>query len=203
MKGKTTMAKQKVVMTAHAKALASIKIDADHPALAWFNKYLPNFDRWGVDKLGSVPTPAMIAVATVTCKKAAGVECVNVAMAVRPEGVQVSQYLNASGAEGAAHNHLGTLVKGGIFAAIDRGAKVKCAQLTEYGAAEINKLLIARGLKAAPKVSKPKAVKVTRPRNKKAAPTEALVADQPVSEPVSEAPVSETALADLAAHFNS
>lgn len=189
------MAKQ--VISFHAKALSAIKVDAEHPALQWAKKYVPNFDKWGVDNLGSWPTPAMWAVATVTCKKAPGIECVNVAMALRPEGVQVPQYLNAAHAEGAAHNHLGTLVKGGLFSPIERGAKVKRAELTEYGVAEVNKLLIARGLKAAPKAAKP--VKVKAKANKKPAPvTEPVTEVQPIAEPV-----TETALTDLAAHFNS
>jgi hypothetical protein len=193
-------------LTDHEKALAAVKVAADHPKLGWFNQYVANFERWGVERVGTLPTPAMITVATVTCKKTPGIEAVNVAMALRPEGVMVSQYLNAAGAEGAAHNHLKALVNAGLFSPIERGAKVKRAELTSKGAAEIERLLIVHGFKAAPKV-KAGAVKVARKRNAKPAPVEAPVTDAPVDAPVTDAPVdapvTETALTDLAAHFNS
>lgn len=161
-------------LTTHERALAAIKVDADHPKLGWVNQYRANFDKWGVERLGSWPTPAMWAVATVTCKKSPGVEAVNVAMAQRPEGVQVPQYEALSGAMGAAHNHLGTLVsKNGItniFDEIPRGTKVKCATITEKGMAEIDRLLISHGFKAVPKVKAVKPVKVQRKANAKPAP---------------------------------
>jgi hypothetical protein len=166
LKGKTTMAKK---LTDHERALAAIKVAVDHPKLGWFEQFKANFERWGVERVGTLPTPAMITVATVTCKKTPGIEAVNVAMALRAEGVMVSQYLNAAGAEGAAHNHLKALVNAGLFDPIARGAKVKRATITGKGAAEIDRLLIAHGFKAAPKV-KAGTVKVSRPRNKKAAP---------------------------------
>jgi hypothetical protein len=195
-------------LTVHEKALASIKIEADHPSLAWFKKFEPNWAKWGVDLLGSVPTPAMLAVATATCKNSPGIEGVNVAMANRPEGVKVSQYLNAAGAEGAAHNHLNTLVKGGIFDPIPRGAQVKCATLTEYGLNEVKRLMIAKGMLAAPKAKPakaPAAVKVARKRNKAPAPA---AAETPASEAPSPTegttslPATVEAIAALADHFN-
>ena len=186
----------------HEKALSGIKVDADHAALAWFEPFKANWAKWGVELLGSVPTPAMLTVATVTVKKLSpGLEAVNVAMACRPEGVRVSQYLNAAGAEGAAHNHLKALCNAGIFDAIPNGAKTKFATLTEQGISEVNRLMVVKGLKAAPKV---KVVKVARKRN--ATP----VAEVPVEQPVNEAPAADVPQAvtpeqfqALAAQFNS
>lgn len=195
-------------LTLHETALRDIgkKVDGDHSALRWFDQYRPVFTGPLAETVGSEPTPAMLMVATVTVKHSPGLEAVNIALALRPEGVKVKQYLNVSGAEGAAHNHFtgpNGLCQQGILEPQPKGASPKFGRLTEYGVKVVNEVMVARGYVTAPKAKKAAPVKVTRKRNAKAVPAETPASEAPA---VTEAPTAEVAapadLAALAEHFN-
>lgn len=206
-------------LTFTERTLASVKVDADNPLLTW---YAPFIAAWPVDQCGSVPTPAMLAVAALFKKHGAGREAVWHAMTLRPEGATVQQFLRSGVANGTAHNHLKALCDAGYFErskAPGPGQAITFhAAITEAGAAKLNELMVVAGLKKAPKVLagiKAKAAKVSRKANKAkaaveaasvavgaavaAGATEPAVAAHADAEPVAGA----DALEQLAAHFNS
>lgn len=197
-------------LSVNERVLKSVNVDMQHQLTSY---YQPFVDGWQVERMGSVPTPAMFAAAALFTKRGAGREAGWHAMALRPEGVTVAQYLATGIANGTAHNHLKALVTAGYFdrhkAAGAGNAITFTATFTEAGERALNDRLIAAGLRKAPKASKP--VKVKAKANKAKAKPEATPAVDPEGalleqvEHAQAAPeaASPEALAALAAQFNS
>jgi hypothetical protein len=195
------MAKQ---LTLHEAALKRVVVN--NAAIAWFQPFVANWANLPVS-VGSCPSPEMFTIAAAFAKRGAGRESAFTAMNLRPEGCSVQQHGTAFDS-GPAKNHYRDLWRAGYFTA----TKVPVAgtmgnayklELTEQGVAHLESLGVIKASKAKPAKATGKPAGKRKPKPVPVpAEAETPISDAPAGNGSVPEPVTDTALAALASHFN-